>query len=190
MRNLTYLAVSAVTLAILFSASAPLGAPQEDGESVMLVHLVFRDGQWSIGPEGVRVLPCRPPRQLPDARVVDVLVRVKDEAGAVVLERNLLNPRIRLAEPEAGGPPLLEETSVILRLPVKTGMQRLEFFDPTELEVFREADTRALAAAKEGMEPSVVVDVGQAVRSFAAEAPAAEAAPCREFEYKPDQREK
>jgi len=187
--------------AVTWSACQPAAWSQRPDsptpETVITIDLVFSEGSWSIAPDGVKVLPCASPNPVVDQTALDAVLRVKDEAGTVVLERLLRNPRVKLIEEEpleegaeAESPELLAETLVTLRLPAESGMKILEFFDPTEAESFDPAVKDSARRALAEMEPSVVVDLGDALRSYEADVRAAELAPCREFDYQPDQRKK
>lgn len=176
-----------VAMFLLLSAVGPPAGAQ-DQESVLLVHLVYTNGQWSVGPDGVRVLPCPAPNLVVGGGLTHSVIRVKDEAGAVVLEQSLRNPRIRLSEQGSEGPTLLEEASVTLRIPSRDAMRVLEYLDPTLLPEFEDSERVGFEAASEEMQPSLVVDLTPQVTAFAAARVAGEAAPCQPFEYKPDQR--
>jgi hypothetical protein len=179
---------TAVTLAIL--ACGAVEGQQRVGESgdwVMLVELVYEDGTWKTGPGGVRVLPCSPPNPMTTQRLADSIVRLMDESGEMILEQNIRNPRIRLAEPEAEGPIVLEKATVTLRLPAIRNASTLDYFDPAELPGFAEGRTRALETARGEMEPSITVNVGGAIRAYEDQPVARGESPCREFVYKPDQ---
>ncbi len=191
MRNATHgfwlAAIGAAVLVLL----APAAARAAEGDSVMIVHLVYKDGAWAVGEKGVEVLPCTPPNAIPGRSAFDSIARVKDDGGEVILERSFRNPRVKLyeqTESSPGGAALMEEAAITLRLPVEEGMKLVEFFDPTEIEEFETTGAAALAEALAEKQPSVVVDVGSALDVFAAEARVGDV-PCRELELKPDQRQ-
>lgn len=192
MRNANYtfwlVAIAATVLVLL----PPTAARAARNDSVMIVHLVYKDGGWSIGERGVKVLPCSPPNAGIGRSALDSIARVKGEGGEVVLERRFRNPRVRLYEQSEEAPGeavLMEEATITLRLPAEEGMKLLEFFDPTEIEGFETAGAATIAEAMAQAEPSLTVDVGAALETFSSEELADEEVPCRELEFKPDQRQ-
>jgi hypothetical protein len=85
-----------------------------------------------------------------------------------------MDPRIILPE-DAALPPYLEEVSFVLRLPYVPEMQTLEFYEEPGPE-----------AELGEQEPTLTVDLTEAIGAFEERGGVLGEAPCIEPEYKPD----
>lgn len=138
-------------------------------ESVVLVHLVYENGEWSVGPDGVRVLPCAAPSKVQDGDPTDPFVRIVGRQGETLIEQNIWNPRLILVEDPTEQTELLEAVSFNYRFALQEGMDQLEFWENIN---------RAGG-------PNVVVDLSGAIEEYRARGPVEDAS-CQQPLYKPD----
>lgn len=165
------LSVASCTFAIQPEESAarePLRAVPTD-KAVVLVHLVYENGEWSVGLDGVRILPCPAPSKVQDGNMDDPFVRVVGRQGDTLLEQNIWNPRLILVEDPTEQTELLDEVSFNYRFALQDGMEQLEFWENVN---------RAGG-------PSVVVDLSGAIEEYRVRGPVEEAS-CQQPLYKPD----
>lgn len=146
----------------------------ENSDSVVLVHLVFKNDKWSLGPDGVVILPCQAPRKQMRGSNKDPLYRVLGTDGQVLLEWHMVNPRLISIEDPTTQTKLLDEVSFKLRFPLIEGMQEFEFW-------YEQSKQK---------KPSVTADLRPAIGRYTRKGGARMKAPCQEPEYMPDQRGK
>lgn len=170
----------------VFTSAPPLKRDESLPNGVVVVNLVYQDGEWQPGPDGVQVLPCQAPNphlagsaQAPFVQVLDV------QRDTIYTQSFYLDPRIVLWEPrEPGmGPPLapfdpngpsyLAETSIYVAVPLMRDAQTFEFYE-------------SAATREAGQAPAVSIPLGDAIRSYERALPAMEQAACQQPIYKPD----
>jgi hypothetical protein len=156
-----------------------------ESNSVILVHIEYKDGKWSEGSKGVRVLPCHPPTPILTGAPTNPLIQVKSADGTVIYRQNIvLDPRIILwPDPSdmtdlntlPSPPYMLNEISFDLALPVLSGTATLEYLVPVDAKGVQ---------TSEG--PALTVDLSQSIRQYEETGGAKEAASCQLQQYKPD----
>jgi hypothetical protein len=178
------IATFAVAVTFASTAANPPALPdgvQEDarGEYVILVDVQFKDGEWFVGEKGVEVRPCIPPKRTSFTADRSSLVVVKGMKGEVIYKEFMpLSPRIVLRDEGEAESYLLDEVSFAFRIPLLDGMQRLEFYE--EIKGTQEPEG----------EPSLGVDLSEAIQMFYDRGGPEEKATCQDIEYLPDQGEK
>jgi hypothetical protein len=136
---------------VVFASTGVCAAQTNAADGVVLVHLQYADGQWRLGKDGVRILPCDPPNEFKRGSARDPLFRVMGDDGKLMHERIIMNPRLVLYEDREKKAELLEKVSFNLRFAYREGMRVFEFY-PT-------------ADVKDGQaKPAVKTDMGQAVK--------------------------
>lgn len=167
----TLFSIALLVSAVVLVVSSRSVYSEENSASVVLVHLIFGDERWSPGFNGVRVLPCEAPSKFINGTDSDPLIKVLGPNEEVVYQRNMRNPRVMLIEEPSTEPWLLEKVSFNLRFALMDGMEVLEFwYDPLEQK-----------------EPSVTVDLRDAIQKYWDEGGPDQEAPCQQPEYLPDQ---
>jgi len=164
------------TLAMITSALvlADHAYAQENKDSVVLVPLIFEKETWSLNPEGVTVLPCAAPTKFIRGTEGDPLIRVLGANKEPVYERQMNNPRLILIEDPREEPSLLDEVSFKIRFKLADGMELFEFwYNPRAQE-----------------EPSVTVDLREAIKKYVDAGGVDQEAPCQQPTYVPDQLQK
>ena len=142
----------------------------ENTDSVMLVPLTFENERWALGTEVVTVLPCAAPSKFINGTELDPLIMVIDSNKETLYKRNMRNPRLILIEEPSKDPALLEKVSFRLRFALMEGMETLEFwYDPQEQK-----------------EPSVVVDLREAIKRYYDAGGPNQTAPCQQPEVSED----
>ncbi len=135
---------------------------QENDASVVLVHLMFANERWFVGQDGVLVLPCEGPSKFTGGSERDPLVKVFGN-GEVLYQRNIFDPLIILPEDDTVDT-VLNEVSFKLIFTLVGGMEELEFwYDPLEQQ-----------------EPSVVVDLREAIQEYMEKGGPDQEAPCQQ----------
>lgn len=125
-----------VSIGLVVFASTGVCTAQTNtaADGVVLVHLQFADGQWSLGKDGVRILPCDPPSEFKSGSVQDPLFRVLGDDGKLLHERTIRNPRLVLYEDPEQKAELLEKVSFNLRFAYREGMRVFEFYPTAEVK--------------------------------------------------------
>ena len=119
--------------------------------SVISVNVSFRDGRWSQASEP-EVIHCRAPRNGSDEGT-GAEIRLVDETGRVLNQRNIFDPRMVLAEDPRREWRPLEELDMPLMIAMKGEPTRIEFYeDPRNQD-----------------KPSLVVDLTHALVEFMAQ---------------------
>ncbi len=152
-----------------------------ESQAVAIVSVIYRSGQWLVGPEGVRLLPCPAPVPTLAGDQSKPVARLLDADGKLLYERYLpADPRLIMCESGDGRcqadtdpatPGLLKEVAFNLRLPYVKGMRTLEFVVPP--------------LGKEEKPAVLKVDLSDAIRKYESSAPD-KSADCQEPEFKPD----
>lgn len=146
----------------------------KNNKSVVLVQLSFKNEKWSLGSEGVSILPCKAPNKYISGTKSDPLFRVLGSNGKVVYQRQMRNPRLILIEDPKTETKLLEEISFKLRFALIDGMEKFEFwYDPLKQK-----------------ETSITVDLRNAIQKYLEKGGPNQKASCQEPEYKPNQLKK
>ena len=123
---------------------------QDNDASVVLAHLMYENERWSLGQDGVLVLPCEAPSKFINGSEGDPLIKVLGTKGEALYQRHMRNPRFILIEEPSSEPPLLEKVSFKLRFALVDGMEKLEFwYDPLKQN-----------------EPSVTVGLSEAIQEY------------------------
>ncbi|MEW5980373.1 MAG: hypothetical protein AB1898_31685 [Acidobacteriota bacterium] len=131
--------------------------------SVVLVHLTYAGGQWAVGPEGVKILPCKAPSNEIDGSSRDPRIRVLGSNAQVLYERNIRNPRRALREEPSSLPELLGTISYRAKFPLAIGMQTFQFwYDPVNQTT-----------------PTLIVDLAKAISEYWANGGPSQDAPCK-----------
>ena len=153
--------VSAAVMAI----SSPSVYAGENTDSVVLVHLVFENERWALGTDAVSLLPCAAPSKFIQGTSEDPLILVLGSNNEKPLyQQNMRNPRLILIEEPSEEPSLLNSVSFKLRFPLVNGMETLQFwYDPVEQK-----------------EPSVVVDLREAIQRYLDAGGPNQKAPCQQ----------
>jgi hypothetical protein len=170
----------------VFRNAPPREALEDAIPGVIIVNLVYANGEWQEGSDGVQVLPCEAPTPYLGGSAQAPLVQlVSNESKSVYSENYYLDPRIILWEPpEPGmGPPMapfnpegpsyLEEVSIYISLPVVKGAEKFEFFETAGVQL-------------EGGRPTLTIPIGEAIRTYEENPPALEGYNCQQPVYKPD----
>lgn len=158
---------------VLEFQSSPVYSDEKD-KSVVLVHLNFKDGKWSLGSEGVSILPCEAPGKYINGSESDPLFRVLRSGDKEVYKRHIRNPRLISIEDPVTQTKLLDEVSFKLRFALIDDMEKVEFwYEPSKQN-----------------EPSVTVDLRNAIQIYREKGGPDQKAPCKEPEYVPDQLKK
>jgi len=166
--------ISIIVATTILSILSTHAYSQENKDSVVLVHLIFKDENWSVGPDEVLVLPCAAPTKFIRGTESDPLIRVLGSNNEPVYQRQMNNPRLILIEDPKEEPLLLEEVSFKLRFELMDGMEILEFwYDSLEQK-----------------EPSLIVDLRDAIKRYLEAGGPDQKAPCQQPEYVPDQLQK
>ena len=165
-RNMKYLCnlflIALVMSTIFLAVLARPAHSQENDASVVLVHLMFANERWSVGQDGVLVLPCEGPSKFVGGTERDPLVKVLGK-GEVFYQRNIFDPLIILPEDDTVDT-VLKEVSFKLIFALVDGMEELEFwYDPLEQK-----------------EPSVVVDLRKAIQEYMEKGGPNQKAPCQQ----------
>ena len=135
---------------------------QENDVSVVLVHLMFANERWSVGQNGVLVLPCEGPSKFVGGTESDPLVKVLGE-GKVLYQRNIFDPLVILPEDDTLEKNL-KEVSFTLPFALVEGMEELEFwYDPLKQQ-----------------EPSLVVDLRKSIQEYMEKGGPDQEAPCQQ----------
>lgn len=156
--------------AVVMSLLSSFAYADKNYKSVVLVHMNFKNGKWSLGPEGVSILPCKAPSKYIEGAERDPLFRVLGSNGKVVYQRRMRNPRFILVEDPKTEPKLLEQVSFKLRFALKDGMEKFEFwYEPLKQE-----------------QPNVSVNLQSAIKKYLEKGGPDQKAPCQEPEYVPN----
>lgn len=124
-----FLFVSSLVAAGLLYAPGS-GLAQQSEASVVIVHLIYANAQWSLGPETVKILPCEAPSHLIDGPSGSPRIRVLGPNNTVLLDRHIRNPRVALWEQPSTNPSLLDTASYKAKFPLQTDMTTFQFYDP------------------------------------------------------------
>jgi hypothetical protein len=135
---------------------------QENDASVVLVHIMYDNERWSIGHDGVLVLPCEGPSKFVGGSERDPLVKVLGKRE-VLYQRNIFDPLIILPEDDSVET-VVDEVSFKLIFALTDGMEELQFwYDPLEQQ-----------------EPSVAVDLREAIKEYMEKGGPNQEAPCQQ----------
>ena len=145
---------------------------QTKKESVIIIPLVYENGVWKSPVDSVKILPCKPPAKIWKASANNPRIVLKGENQKVIMDYNILDPRIILPEDPEGEYKLLDKVTYDLRLPFEEGIKNFEFF---------------LDPIKSG-EPTISLDLSKIVEEYKPTEAERRKAPCQEPEYVPDQR--
>ena len=163
MKYLCNLFLIALMMSTIFLAVLARPAhSQENNASVVLVHLMFANERWFVGEDGVLVLPCEGPSKFVGGSASDPLVKVLGK-GEVMYQRNIFDPLIILPEDDSVET-VVDEVSFKLIFALTDGMEELEFwYDPLEQQ-----------------EPSVAVDLQEAIKEYMEKGGPNQEAPCQQ----------
>lgn len=142
---------------------------QESDESVVLVHLLYEYGKWSVGPDGVTILPCEAPRQIVPGSKSDSLIQVLGQDGKVLHERQIRNPRrvlyevVKHDEAAKTRHRLAPKRLFKYKFPLVPGMEVFKFWHKPESQ----------------KEPDIVVDLRGAIKDYWSKGGAEQDATCQ-----------
>lgn len=192
--NRTKIWLLILTLLTLLALSACGGAKEAQGEpenvpafeealnsmegstGVVLVPVEFRDNRWILGESGIQVLPCAPPSPFQIGEVNGPLIQVMGSDNQVVYDMQLpMDPRILVYEGPSETPNILEEVSIVLKLPLLPDMQSMEFYL-----------TSSDVAEGSEQKPVLEVDLSDAVLRYEEMGAMEQSAECQEPVYQPD----
>jgi hypothetical protein len=165
-KNIKYLCnlflIALVLSTIFLTVLARPAHSQENNASVVLVHLMFANERWFVGEDGVLVLPCEGPSKFVGGSERNPLVKVLGK-GEVLYQRNIFDPLIILPEDDSVET-VVDEVSFKLIFALTDGMEELQFwYDPLEQQ-----------------EPSVAVDLREAIKEYMEKGGPNQEAPCQQ----------
>lgn len=134
----------------LMNMVGTVGHASETSSSGFRVHLLYAEGKWTVGDAGVVVLPCEPPSKFIRGATSDPLFEVIGEKGETVITRHIRNPRRVFWEEPTEAPSLVEKTEYFLKFAFIPGMETLAFWE----------------SPKEQADPSLVVDLREAIEIY------------------------
>jgi hypothetical protein len=172
----------------VLNSALPKEAMEGALPGVMVVNLVYQDGQWQPGPGGVQVLPCEAPVPHLETSFTAPLVQIADGQGEAVYTQGFyLDPRIVLwgaepPDPDAGpaeaamaseGPGYLAEVSIDVAVPLVAGAETFELYESGGM-------------MEAGQAPTISIPIGDELRRYQQEGAMMEEAACQQPVYKPD----
>lgn len=140
----------------LFNGFAAQQQESEEAPGVVLVPIEYRGDQWMLADPGVRILGCEPPASFSKPHESGPLVRFLDQNGEQIYEYQLqMDPRIILHEGPSRDPFLLDEVSLVMRIPLSG--------EPAALELYASPDPVGTPEEKELV---LRVDLKEAMARF------------------------
>jgi hypothetical protein len=139
--------VAALMSTFTFMVLVSPAVSQENSASVVLVHLSYANERWSLGENGVLVLPCEGPSKFLRGTERDPLVLVLAK-GEPIYQRHIFDPLVILPEDEDVETEL-KEISFTMPFALADGMEEFQFWYKPEQQ-----------------EPSLVVDLREAIKAY------------------------